>query len=802
MSSSNQLLINRSLARMLVVVLCCSSAGFADESIPPGKDIYVRLCADCHGQSGAGDPDVGTGPLLGDKPLAQLASYIADTMPQDSPEDCEGDEAAAVARFIFDEFYSPAAQARRAPARIDLVRLTERQYRNTICDLIGSFRWSFEPKQERGLEGRYFNQNRPTRKADLERQDATIDLKFGPSSLPPEPLDPIKGFAAQWRGSLLAPTTGEYKITVRTNQAIRFWLNDNQQPLIDAWVQSGDQTEYTASIHLLGGRAYPLRLEFTSRQQGVEDQKKYDQQPREMFVQLRWAPPGRPDQPIAARFFAPKRGPEVFVSSVPFPPDDRSHGYLRGISVSKAWDEATTAAAVEAAAYITTHLDELAKTTAQAEDRSAKLREFCQKFVERAFRRPIEASVEHLYIQRRFDEAPDIETAVKRVVLMTLKSPRMLYLDFDPSGLDDYDTASFLSYALWDSCPDEQLMLAAAKGQLRTLDEISTAANRMIRNPRAESKLRAFLHSWLQLDEGHDLAKDSARFPGFDELLIADLRTSLELTLDDIIWSETGNFKDLLQTNEIYLNGRLAAFYGYDLPPEAPFQKVPVKVNQRQGIITHPFMLATLAYTDFTSPIHRGVFLLRNVLGRTLRPPPAAFAPASPDLHPEMTTRERVAMQTKPAECRACHSMINPLGYTLEHFDAVGRFRETENGRPIDSRAVYAAIDGQEIEIADAQQLTEFLAGNEQTERAFARQLFHYLLKQPANAFGDNTIDQAADSFATVDYNVPRLMSRIATQAAVNLLQLSSANVQPGATSSRQGSSEAAVATIASQSDR
>ena len=99
--------------------------------------------------------------------------------------------------------------------------------------------------------------------------------------------------------------------------------------------------------------------------------------------------------------------------------------------------------------------------------------------------------------------------------------------------------------------------------------------------------------------------------------------------------------------------------------------------------------MAAFAYTATSSPIHRGVFLSRGVLGRTLPAPPAAVAPLAPDLHAGLTTRERVALQTSPKSCQMCHAMINSLGYTLENFDAVGRFRKDEKGKPIDATGTY-----------------------------------------------------------------------------------------------------------------
>ena len=758
------------IASALSVLLTSCLVTGAEPDASTGQTVYQRQCADCHGETGQGTDDQGTGRLIGDKSLPQLIDYIEDSMPEGSPEECAGDSAREVASYVYDQFYSSAARAKRAPARLDLVRLTVRQYRNSVADLIGSFRKPVRLAAQRGLNGKYFNKNSPGGKAIRTSSDATIDFHFGPENLPPEPLDPIKGFAARWDGSIIAPDSGEYTIVVQTNQAIRLWLNDSRQPLIDAWVQSGDQTRHAASVYLLGGRAYPVRLEFTSRQQGVEDRKKYEQKPQDMFLALRWESPGSVEQVIPERCLVPQRFPKLFVVTAPFPPDDRSHGYLRGISASQSWDNATTAAAIEAAGFVVDHLAELSNVPDDANDREGKLKEFCRQFVTRAFRRPLSEEIAMNYVDERFRDAPDLESAVKRVVLMALKSPRMLYLDYHSRQVDAFDAASTLSFALWDSIPDKPLWEAAAANQLSSRAALEEQAKRMVDDPRARAKLRHFLHAWLQLDHGRDLAKNTTTYPGFDQQLTADLRSSLDLFLEDTVWCDDGDYRQLLNSRHLYLNGRLAQFYGYDLPPDAPFQKVAAKSDQRMGVISHPYMMAALAYNDFSSPIHRGVFLIRNVLGRTLRPPPAAFAPVSPDLHPDMTTRQRVTMQTQPDTCQACHGMINPIGFTLEHFDAVGRFRESENGQPIDATGVYQLANGEIKTFQNARQLAVFLVTNEQSHQAFALQLFNYLLKQPVRAFGEGMEDQITQAFTAREYSVPDLMTEVATQASLAML--------------------------------
>src|SRR5262249_49942806 len=149
--------------------------------------------------------------------------------------------------------------------------------------------------------------------------------------------------------------------------------------------------------------------------------------------------------------------------------------------------------------------------------------------------------------------------------------------------------------------------------------------------------------------------------------------------VEDVVWDGDSDFRRLLLSDELFLNGRLAKFYGVSLPEDAPFTKVKLDPGQRAGVLTHPYLIAAFAYTGASSPIHRGVFLARNVLGVTLRPPEDAFTPLAESLHPDLTTRERVSLQTKPAGCQVCHGTINALGFTLEHFDAVGRFRDKDN---------------------------------------------------------------------------------------------------------------------------
>jgi uncharacterized protein DUF1588/uncharacterized protein DUF1592/uncharacterized protein DUF1585 len=305
---------------------------------------------------------------------------------------------------------------------------------------------------------------------------------------------------------------------------------------------------------------------------------------------------------------------------------------------------------------------------------------------------------------------------------------------------------------------------------------VTRQATRMLSDPRAKAKLREFFLTWLKVDQAPDVAKDPNRFPGFDSALAADLRTSLELTLNDVVWSDSSDFRQLFLADDIYLNGRLARFYlgappvqffGIDPIAAAPFQKVKLDNGERAGVLTHPYLMSCFAYTGASSPIHRGVFLARGVLGRTLRPPQDAFTPLPEDLHPTLTTRERVALQTKSDNCQSCHGLINPLGFTLENFDAVGRYRDKDNGKPVEAAGTYQTRTGDTVTFTGARDLATFLAGTEEVHAAFVERLFHHLAQQPVRAYGTNRLTELRKGFAANGYSIRNLAVQIAVTAAL-----------------------------------
>ena len=717
-----------------------------------GRAVYESRCVSCHGINGRGTTEV-PAPIFGDRPTSDLADVVSRTMPEGSPEDCTGDDARAVAEWMQQEFYSPEAQARLNPPRIELSRLTVSQYRNAIADLGTSFRWKVQPGPERGLKAEYFEtRNFEGDKRKIERTDPVVNFNFGDATPEEGKFEKKEEFSIRWKGSLIPRETGWYEFTVHTENGARLNVNDNETPLIDAWVRSGSDTDFTGSRFLLEGRVYPLELEWFKFKEPTSS------------ISLSWKSPHGVKEIIPATNLFPDHSPEIMIVETPFPPDDRSSGYERGTSVSKEWDEATTYAATEIADKFIAKLPRLIDRKG---DQDEKQRTFASQFVERAFRRPLTDELRQTYVESQFAAAKSPEEGIRHIILLALKSPRFLYRE-PTSANDQFDRASRLSFALLNSIPDQQLLDAAKNGQLADEKQIRDQAWRLVNDYRGRARMLEFLRSWMNLERLQEIDKNAETFPDFTPELAADLRTSLEMMLEQVVDADSADFQRLLMTDAIFMNGRMAKFYGVDLPADAPFQEVKFESDKRSGIISHPFILSGFAYMQTSSPIHRGVFMSRGILGRGVKPPPIAVAPSAPDLAPDLTTRERVTIQTSPEVCANCHGLINSLGFALENFDAVGRFRDKEKEKGIDSAGQYLQRNGEFVRFSGAKELAAFMARSEETHRAFARQLFHHMVQQPILAYGPNSIGELSAFFTDHQYNIKHLAVEIACRSSVH----------------------------------
>lgn len=729
-----------------------------------GAQIYRESCASCHGDNGQGVSEFYDEPLVGDATIGELTQVINDTMPEGEPEKCVGADAAAVAEYVHHAFYSEAAQVRNRPPRIGLARLTGNQLRQSLADLVGRFEGVAPVTDQRGIKGVYYDgDRRRSENKKIERVDSRLEFDFGRES-PGEGIKP-ESFAINWEGSLKADASGRYEIIVRSTCSFTMDFGRIGRAFIDNHVQSGDKTEFRRMVTLTAGRVYPFKIDFVQRK------RKTELPPAK--ISLSWVPPHGTEQIIPTQNLLPSVAPASFALQTPMPPDDRSYGFDRGIAVNRQWDDSTTAAALEFAQVATAELWPRYRRQHRDDpnENRAQLKAFLKEIVETAFRGPIDAGLEKLYVSGQVDQTEDDVEAIKRALLVSLKSPRFLYPLVDADRSPSQRAANRLALTLYDSLPaDQQLLRSVSKDELESPGEIRQSAERMVNDYRTQAKTRELLYEWLNLTHLGEISKDEEDFAGFDAELVSDLRASLDAFLEEVVWGPESDYRQFFLADWSFTTARMADFYGAAWQPvegeTRGWQRTVSAPALRHGLLTHPYLMSGLAYHDSTSPIHRGVFLIRYMLGRTLRPPNEAFTPLSPDLHPELTTRQRVSLQTSPESCQVCHSKINALGFALENYDAVGRFRETERGQPIDATGSYTDRLDQQATFDGAGELAKYLAQSPDAHRAFVSRAFQHFVKQPPAAYGAGTLDELTRKFVQSGYNIRQLIVEIAVTAA------------------------------------
>lgn len=742
-----------------------------DPTLARGEQIYRDSCVQCHGDLGQGVPDIYPDALVGDASVGELTALISETMPEEEPETCVGEDAAAVAEYIHFRFYSEAAQIRNRPPRVGLARLTGEQLRKSLANLYLAGENYPQPVVERGVKAIYFDGARwKNENKKIERVDSVIDFDYGHEG-PGEGVSADE-FYIYWEGGLKPDVTGLHEIVVHSTCSFVLKFGHGDRKLIDNHVQSGDKTEFRVPVFLTAGQVYSFKIDFIQRKRSTEKPP--------ARIKLAWVPPHQQEQVVPSRNLVPGGFPATFALQAEMPADDRSYGFERGVAINRQWDEATTAAAIE---FAQAAVDELwpryqRRHKDDSDENRAQLRGFLNELAQRAFRGPLSDELRRVYVDMQVDATEDSGEAIKRSLLLILKSPRFLYPSLDSDRTPSQQAANRLALVLHDGLPSDRWLIESANNnKLETPDQVRQAAQRLVNDYRTTAKTIEMLEEWMNLGHFGEISKDTASFPGFDNALTSDLRSSLYAFLEDIVTSENSDYRQLILADWVYTTPRLAQFYGPSWQPaDGPFadgqlvglQRSVSAEGTRFGIVTHPLLLSGLSYHNVTSPVHRGVFLIRFLLGRTLRVPAEAPPPLSPDLHPDMTTRERVELQTSPESCQVCHEKINGLGFVLENFDTVGRYRESEKEKPINAVGTYTARDGSEIKLAGVAELADYLANSDDAQRAFVSRAFQHFVKQPIAAFGADTLDRLTESFRGSQFNIRQLLVEIAVVAATH----------------------------------
>ena len=326
--------------------------------------------------------------------------------------------------------------------------------------------------------------------------------------------------------------------------------------------------------------------------------------------------------------------------------------------------------------------------------------QFVRSFGRRAFRRPLNDEEVGRYVAMLTAAgAGDPAVGVQQVISAMLMSPHFLYRSEVGEAADGafvltpYEVASALSYAYWGSMPDDALLDAAQRGELATAEQREAQARRLLSDPQAEEQLYQFSLQWLGTYRVQDAFKDDTHFPQFnDAVREAMLQEQRELFVQ-VVMRDDGNLRDLYLPGYAFVNQPLSDYY--EMPGAGQeFTQVASPDGVRGGILGLGAVHAAHAHSNESSPIKRGVFVRRQLLCHALLPPPPSLNTTPPGLDPTLTTRERFALHTQSAACASCHQFIDGVGFGLEGFDGAGKWRDQENGLPLDTSGEVIGLEG------------------------------------------------------------------------------------------------------------
>jgi hypothetical protein len=335
-----------------------------------------------------------------------------------------------------------------------------------------------------------------------------------------------------------------------------------------------------------------------------------------------------------------------------------------------------------------------------AADEATRAREILTPLLRRAYRRPVTADDLRKpmeFFHTGSAEGAGFEAGIERAIEAILVSPQFLFrIENAPSGLasgtvyrlGEFELASRLSFFLWSSLPDDELLAAAGRGELSRPETLERQVRRMLADDRARNLVTNFATQWLHLRGLESVTPDLRKFVNFDDNLRQAFRRETELFFESVL-REDRSVVDLLGADYTFLNERLAKHYGIPHIYGSHFRRVSFAddpARQRGGLLRHGSILTVTSYATRTSPVIRGHWILANLIGAP-PPPPPPNVPSLDDntVSASLPIRERLAAHRANPACASCHNVMDPVGFALENFDAVGRWRTQEERRPVDA---------------------------------------------------------------------------------------------------------------------
>jgi cytochrome c5 len=423
-------------------------------------------------------------------------------------------------------------------------------------------------------------------------------------------------------------------------------------------------------------------------------------------------------------------------------------------------------------------------TTERDEERCA--REIMTSLARRAYRRPAtETDVTPLLaIFREGRASRDFDAGIERALEALLSSPKFLIrLEREPAvtgssaayRLSDLELASRLSFFLWRSIPDDELIAVAARGQLKGPTVLAGQVRRMLADTRAERFMKDFSEQWLEVRNLQSLEPDTAIYPSFDDSLRKAMAMETELFFESQVRDDRP-IPELLRANYTYLNEKLARHYGIKDIYGSHFRRVTISDERRHGLLGHASILTVTSYANRTSVVLRGKWVLENLLGAPPPPPPPNVPPLKENdgKSKPAALRERMEQHRNNPVCASCHARMDPLGFALENYDAIGQWRENDTGAPINSKITLA---GQPIDSPRAFR-EALLTNTDEFVHTVTEKMLIYALGRGVEYYDAPTIRQLVRGLEANGFSWSSLIVGIAQSAPFQMRRAA----QPGET--------------------
>lgn len=470
-----------------------------------------------------------------------------------------------------------------------------------------------------------------------------------------------------------------------------------------------------------------------------------------------------------------------------FPPEDFVDGFkdqYAALSVSPIQTEAYALAAERLAANAFRRGDSrgLLPCAAASAD-SACSAKFIENFGRHAFRRPL-TEKEIARYDALFQSQKDVLSGAQVVVQAMLQSPNFLFwLDETPNPQwKAYATASRLSYFLWNTMPDEALLASAAHGDLNTPAGLERVIRRMLADPKAKQGFDEFVSEWLRFDRVSTAARERRMYPLFSRELVASMMEESKRFLGDLVWNNK-NFMEAFTANYSFVNSNLAAIYKVT-PPARDYDRVEFpEADQRSGLLGQALFLTLTSKPEGTAPTARGLFVREQFLCQHVPPPPPGVDTNLPPVQESqpVTNRQRMAMHATNKMCAGCHTLIDPIGFGFEKFDAIGMYHEKARllFMPVVEDAVKArsakpkevlldvdttgTITGlQNAAFRNPIEIGQLLAHTTECQECIVKQVFRYMTGRLETPADRPVINQALEDFRNSHFQFQELLVSLA----------------------------------------